>query len=130
MDIEVKLEEYKDEKEKVKDEMEKKQEEIDNFELDHWDYEDSYTELLDEEGEVEVAGMSFRRSDILYNLDPTAYRCGLIDYTDTFEKEEDAKYQQLVEEHEILSDEYEDLEEACKDLENELLDKQKGGLNE
>lgn len=44
--------------------------------------EESFDALLDEAGTVEIAGISFDRSRILREIDPTAYRCGLHDFID------------------------------------------------
>lgn len=41
-----------------------------------------YESLLDEEGPVRVDGICFDRSRILRELDPHAYRIGVIDYAD------------------------------------------------
>lgn len=44
---------------------------------------DQYDELLDSDGDVPVAGVSFSPSRILRELDPIAYRCGLFDFIDS-----------------------------------------------
>jgi hypothetical protein len=41
-----------------------------------------FDELLDEQGEVEVAGMMFSPSDILKKCDPIAYRIDRDNYAD------------------------------------------------
>jgi len=46
------------------------------------DAEERYDSLLDDDGAVEVAGLPFDPSRILRELDPTAYRCGLLDFID------------------------------------------------
>jgi len=79
-----------------------------NFELDPDDYIDSYNELLDEE-DVEICGMSYSTSHVLKEVDPTAYRCGLIDYIDGIDVEENEEYIELVEEKENLEFEIEEL---------------------
>lgn len=43
-------------------------------------HEESLAELLDCEGPVEVAGMTFDPSAIVRELDPIAWRCMLADY--------------------------------------------------
>lgn len=48
------------------------------------DKEKIYDELLDEAGEIEIAGRTFDRSWIIKKLDPIAYECGLNDYFDLF----------------------------------------------
>lgn len=42
-----------------------------------------YDDCLDAGGDVKVCGCTFRPSDILKELDPTAYRCGYLDYADS-----------------------------------------------
>ena len=96
-----------------------KEKEAENFELDPDDYEDSYKESLDSEGPVNVAGMQFDASRIIEELDPTAYRCGLVDYVDSIDKAEDAGYIELTEELETLEDELSDLESELEDIDNE-----------
>ncbi len=42
----------------------------------------AFEEMIDEEGEVKIANVSFYRSQILKELDPIAYKCSLYDYAD------------------------------------------------
>ena len=42
-------------------------------------------EMLDEHGEVEIAGLTFMPSDIVKELDPTAFRCMLADLPEEWE---------------------------------------------
>lgn len=42
--------------------------------------EEQYREMLNEEGDVKVCGMTFSPSRILEELDPTAFRCGFNDF--------------------------------------------------
>ena len=92
---------------------------IDSFELDESDYEDQYIEAIDSDGAVMVAGMAFTASRILQELDPIAYNCGLSDYVDGIDKEEDEDYKELVEELEGLESQIITLEEEIEDLEEE-----------
>jgi len=101
-----------------KAEIAAKEKEIDNFEFDPDDYEESYKEALDSEGPVNVAGMQFDASRIIEELDPTAYRCGLVDYVDSMDNEADPKFQDLVGELETLTDELADLESELEDIES------------
>ena len=51
--------------------------------------EDEYEDVLNEiYGTVEVCGMTFDSGAILRELDPTAFRCGQVDYEDSLEPEE------------------------------------------
>lgn len=93
-----------------------KKKEIENFELDNDDYEESYKEAIDSEGLVTVAGIKFDPSRILQEMDPIAYGCGLNDYVDSCNKEDDPKYQELEEELETLKDENSDLESELENM--------------
>ena len=103
--------------EEKKTEIKAKQAEIDGFELDVDDYEESYKEALDEEGPVTIAGMKFDPSYALRELDPTAYRCGLVDYVDSIEIDETDAYKALETELEELTDEIDALEAELEDIE-------------
>jgi hypothetical protein len=96
-----------------------KEKEIDNFELDNDDYEEQYKEAIDSEGPVTVAGITLDPSRVLQEMDPIAYGCGLNDYVDSCDKDEDPKYKELEEEIETLQDELADLELEIEDLDNE-----------
>lgn len=50
--------------------------------IESYDGDDDYTEWLDETGVVDVAGLKYSPSYILFNLDPIAYRCGYSDFID------------------------------------------------
>lgn len=43
----------------------------------------AYDDMLNEGGPVEIAGYEFNTADALNELDPTAYKCGWIDYMDS-----------------------------------------------
>jgi chromosome segregation ATPase len=86
---------------------------IDTYEIDPYEFEDQYCEMLDEAGPVNIAGIEFYPAHVLQEIDPTAYRCGLIDYVNGIELTIDEKYNELVEE-------LEELEEKLQDLYNEI----------
>jgi hypothetical protein len=90
---------------------------IENYEIDPDEFEDSYCEALDCEGSVTVCGIEFEPSNILREMDPTAYRCGLVDYVDGIELTEDDKYNELVEELEELEAELQDLYDELEEEE-------------
>lgn len=99
---------------------EKQQEQI---ELDPDDYEDQFDDELDESGTVKAGGYSFYPSQILKELDPVAYRCGLNDYADSvFDVEDSDEYKDLQEEIDQLKSDIEDLESEIEDLESEIED--------
>ena len=51
---------------------------------------ESYDAMLDDCYEpVKVAGLTFDPSDVIFNCDPIAYRCGLSDYINSIEDEEE-----------------------------------------
>jgi hypothetical protein len=102
-----------------KEEITEKTKEMENFELDNDDYEEQYKDAIDDEGPVIVAGMKFTASRILEEVDPIAYACGLNDYVDSLEKNEDQHYITLEEELEALTDELNDLESELEELEEE-----------
>lgn len=85
------------------------------------DTEELYANMLDDcYGEVEIAGMTFQTSRALKELDPTAFRCGEVDYIDSLSLVEiggDYYEQDAVEqEREGL---IEELESEISDLEDE-----------
>lgn len=102
-----------------KAEIAAKEKEIDNFEVDVDEYEESYCDCMDSEGPVTVCGLTFDPSKIIRELDPIAYRCGLVDYVDSIDKTEDAGYIELTEELETLEDELSDLESELDDIDDE-----------
>jgi len=103
-------------------EIEVKQREIDRFEIDPDEHEEDYRVSLDSEGDVNVCGLTFLPSQIIEELDPTAYRCGLVDYVDGLEVSDDPAYKKLEEELEALKDELAYLEGELDDLEEEEAD--------
>lgn len=47
-----------------------------------------YDDYLDEQGDVDVCGLKYSPSEVLKEVDPTAYRCGYDDFCDLFDIEE------------------------------------------
>ena len=92
---------------------------IDSFELDEDEYEECYIDAIDCEGAVMVAGMAFTASRILKELDPIAYSCGLSDYVDGIDKEEDEGYKELADSLQTIEDEISDKESEIEELEDE-----------
>ena len=93
------------------------QSQIDSFELDPEDYTEQYDEMLDE---VHGEFMGMDASYILKKMDPTAYRCGLLDYLDGLDQDEEKMNNdeclELIEELEEIKSEIEELED---ELEND-----------
>lgn len=106
--------------------LEVKKEELDNYEIDPDLVEDNYKDCLNEMHEM-PNGWDY--ADVLEQMDPIMYRCGLNDYADSFDKEEFQDYKELQEEFEEfdnindhLNDEIFDIESEIEDLEAELQD--------
>ena len=91
-----------------------------NFELDPDNYRDSYDELLNEDGEVKIGGISFDRAYILKELDEIAYEQGLSEYVDSIDIESDSNYEAIVEELEEKENEAIDIQLKIEELENEI----------
>lgn len=111
------MKELQDKINNVKELIKAKQNEIDSFEIDPDDFENEYCEMLNEGGPVKVAGLTFEADQIIRDLDPTAYRCGLVDYVDGIDKSEVKEYQRLEEELEELENELTDLENQLEENE-------------
>ena len=96
------------------------QSQIDSFELDPDDYAEQYDEMLDE---VNGEFMGMDASYILKKMDPTAYRCGLLDYLDSLdqddEKMENDDYAEWMEELEEIESKIEELEDEMSELDND-----------
>lgn len=77
--------------------------------------EELYSEFLDEaHGSVSVAGLEYETSDVLKEVDPTAFRCGCVDWRgEEFEEVHDGKdvFEMRKGDYEALVDELEDEEE-------------------
>ena len=72
------------------DELEELETTLDEYEdFDEDDYIVGFEEMLDEEGDILVSGITFYPSDILKNCDPIAYDCSFSDYVSTYKDEYD-----------------------------------------
>jgi predicted transcriptional regulator len=94
------------------------QAQIDNFELDPEYYADQYDEMLDD-AHGDFLGMN--ASSIVKEMDPTAYRCGLLDYLDSLDQDEEKMNNdeclELFNQLEEIENEIEELEEELAELE-------------
>lgn len=110
------LEEVRNQIESLLRQQSEVQKQLDGWEVDPYDLEDMYCDMLDEVyGEVKICGMCYGKSSrLLRDHDPTAYRCGLLDYVDSLEKDG-----QAFKDHPAWQP-YRDLEEQLEDLEDEL----------
>ena len=76
--------------------------EIAEFEIDPDTMIDSYREMINEEGPVQIWGLTYYRDQVLEAVDPTAFRCGLNDYVDSLDVTDDPNYQELLEELDLI----------------------------
>jgi prefoldin subunit 5 len=96
------------------------QTEVDNFEIDEDNYEEQYCEMLNEDGDIMIGSLRFTPSDVLNEMDPTAYSIGLSDYVDSLDIDDDPEYEKLKEDLESLEENKERTEEMIEELEEEL----------
>lgn len=104
------------------DEIEAIKNQIANFEANPDDYEKEFDEMLEE---VHGEFMGYSASYILKQIDPIAYRCGLLDYVDSLDvtppDEWDTELSDLLGDLEdLLDDKVEELNSLIEDLEQEL----------
>jgi len=102
----------------VKQAIHAKQIEIRNFSYESSD--DEYDSYLDEcYGDIDVCGNTYSASYALKELDPTAYRCGKVDYDSEKDLDDVEEYQELTQELEELENRESDLESEIEELEEE-----------
>ena len=93
------------------------QAQIDGFELDPDDYTEQYDDMLDD---VHGEFLGMNASYILKETDPTAYRCGLLDYLDSLDQDEEKMnnddYAELFEELEEIKSKIEELEDKLVEM--------------
>ena len=99
--------------------LEVKKQEMDDYEIDPDSLEESYKDCLNE---MEEMPNGWDYSDVLERLDPIMYRCGLNDYADSFDKEEQDDYKELLEEYEEFDNINDQLNDEIFDLEQEILE--------
>jgi predicted nucleic acid-binding Zn-ribbon protein len=88
-----------------------------NIEIDPDDFADQFDDSLDESiPEIEIGCLTYSPSHVLKNVDPTAYRCGLLDYVDSTYSIED------LDEYKALQEEIDQLQSDIEDLENQIAD--------
>ena len=96
------------------------QAQIDNFELDPDSYAEQYDDMLDD---VHGEFLGMNASYILKEMDPVAYRCGLLDYLDGLDQDEEKmdndECLELFNQLEEIESEIEELEEELAELDNE-----------
>ena len=78
----------------------------DGEELDHDDMAERFRDYLDSDGPVDIVGLSLYPSQILEEVDPVAFRCGVTDYVDMLVC--DGEIAEWEEGHEWLTDDDEE----------------------
>lgn len=112
-DIDVKLAELGHQGDCIKEKM-------DNVEIDPENYTDQFDETLND---VHGEFMGYCASQILKEVDPIAYRCGLNDYVDSnVYKSDIEEYQDLEEDLEEVENQIDDLEDQRCELEDAITD--------
>ena len=98
--------------------LKEKQQEMAGYEIsrDASDYRDHLDEVY---GDIEICGGTYSAGSVLEEVDPTAFRCGMNDWIDSLDKEDEEDYKELMEEEEELENEISDLEEKVEELEQE-----------
>ena len=116
-EIETLIEKLEDKKTELNDLLDQRDNlSIDN--LDPNDYEDDYDSMLDDiYGEFME---SYSASDVLKNVDPIAYRCGLNDFMDSIDIADTKEYKNIEDEISDLKSEISDIESEIEDYKNEL----------
>lgn len=95
--------------EELKEEIIRVENDMRNFEINPENHEDAYKELLNE---IHSPFMGkYDAGNTLELIDPVAYRCGLLDYVDSRDINDDPGYRALAEELRLLQDELEELED-------------------
>lgn len=98
-----------------------KLEEIEKYEVDPYDLEEDYCAFLDEE-QVHIGSLTYEPSDVLKAVDPTAYRCGLIDYADSVDRADTQGFKYLLEELDEIRTRLEDAVDCLEDMRDEEAD--------
>lgn len=79
-----------------------------------------YSEWLDELGDVDICGLTYRASYALREVDPIAYRCGFDDYLDGLDIEDSEEFQELTKKIEELETELDEKREELEEFINEI----------
>ena len=95
-----------------------KLEEIEKYEVDIYDVEDDYCALLDDE-QVHIGSLTYDASEVLKAVDPTAYRCGLIDYADSVDRADTQGFKYLLEELDEIRARLEDAVDSLEEMRDE-----------
>lgn len=85
-----------------------------NFEIDESEHVEGYNDLLNE---IHGEFMGYNASYILEQVDPIAYRTGMVDFVDSLNIEDDSDYQAIQENIEELESEIGELESEIEEYE-------------
>jgi peptidoglycan hydrolase CwlO-like protein len=110
------MEELKVKLKELQQEVRNKQYEIDNFEIDRYDKEDQFCDMLDE---AYPKLFNMLPSRILRECDPIRYNEELSNYVDSMEVSDEPAYKELEDELEEIEDEISDLQEQIGELQDE-----------
>lgn len=77
-----------------------------------------YNEMLDECGTVKIGSLEYSPSDVLKSVDPTAYRCGLLDFIDSLDNEDFGDYCGMIEAYGERKDQIDELETELEELDD------------
>ena len=90
-------------------------EQIANWEPDPDDYTEQFDDMLrevtgDGDGDIHIGNLTYDVAYVLKEIDPTAYRCGLLDWLDAEQRDENIKPDELIEERDELQSELDELD--------------------
>ena len=95
--------------------------EIDIYEVDPYDLEDEYCDVLNDEP-VRIGSLTYDAADVLKAVDPTAYRCGLIDYADSVDRSDTQGFKDLLEDLDEIRDRIADAVDYLEEMRDEATD--------
>jgi len=99
---------------------------IENYKEDTGNFVESYDDMLNEMGEreIKVGGvvLTCSQAELLKEYDPTAYRCGLVDYIDSIDIEDDPNYKKYAEPLQDRIEELRDILDQLREIEEGVED--------
>jgi len=104
----------------LEEELRELQQNLDNIEIDEDSKYDDYIEMLDSDGEVDVAGYMMYPSTILKEVDPTAFNVGLSDFVSCLDVSETDEYKEIEEQIDYMESTITDKEEEIEELKEKI----------
>ncbi len=102
---------------KIKDLQDSLESYKDNYDPDDDEFEEMYDDMIRETCDtVTIVGLTFDPARIIREMDPTAYRCGKVDYLDSLELDEVPGYDDF---KDNVEEEIAELEELIAELEDQ-----------